>query len=57
MFTPMPIPTSAPPFGAYSRQIDDLLAEIRDRAKNNQRVLVTTLTKRMSETSPVTTPK
>jgi excinuclease ABC subunit B len=30
-------------------QIDDLLAEIRDRAKNNQRVLVTTLTKRMSE--------
>src|SRR6201994_2193109 len=30
-------------------QIDDLLAEIRDRAKKNQRVLVTTLTKRMSE--------
>jgi len=30
-------------------QIDDLLAEIRDRAANNQRVLVTTLTKRMSE--------
>jgi excinuclease ABC subunit B len=30
-------------------QIDDLLAEIRDRAQNNQRVLVTTLTKRMSE--------
>ncbi|HVG26933.1 MAG TPA: excinuclease ABC subunit UvrB [Acidobacteriaceae bacterium] len=30
-------------------QIDDLLAEIRDRASNNQRVLVTTLTKRMAE--------
>jgi excinuclease ABC subunit B len=30
-------------------QIDDLLAEIRDRATKNQRVLVTTLTKRMSE--------
>ena len=30
-------------------QIDDLLAEIRDRAKRNERVLVTTLTKRMSE--------
>jgi excinuclease ABC subunit B len=30
-------------------QIDDLLAEIRDRAKINQRVLVTTLTKRMAE--------
>ena len=30
-------------------QIDDLLAEIRDRAGRNQRVLVTTLTKRMSE--------
>jgi excinuclease ABC subunit B len=30
-------------------QIDDLLAEIRDRAQKNQRVLVTTLTKRMSE--------
>lgn len=30
-------------------QIDDLLAEIRDRAENNQRVLVTTLTKRMAE--------
>src|ERR1700755_2992787 len=30
-------------------QIDDLLAELRDRAKKNQRVLVTTLTKRMSE--------
>jgi len=29
--------------------IDDLLAEIRDRAKRNERVLVTTLTKRMSE--------
>ncbi len=30
-------------------QIDDLLAEIRDRAEKGQRVLVTTLTKRMSE--------
>src|ERR1700677_885136 len=30
-------------------QIDDLLAEIRDRAKRSERVLVTTLTKRMSE--------
>jgi excinuclease ABC subunit B len=30
-------------------QIDDLLAEIRTRAALNQRVLVTTLTKRMSE--------
>ena len=30
-------------------QIDDLLAEIRDRAAQNQRVLVTTLTKRMAE--------
>ena len=30
-------------------QIDDLLAEIRDRAAINQRVLVTTLTKRMAE--------
>jgi excinuclease ABC subunit B len=30
-------------------QIDDLLGEIRDRAAANERVLVTTLTKRMSE--------
>ncbi len=30
-------------------QIDDLLAEIRERVRLNQRVLVTTLTKRMSE--------
>jgi excinuclease ABC subunit B len=30
-------------------QIDDLLAEIRDRVTKNQRILVTTLTKRMSE--------
>ena len=30
-------------------QIDDLLSEIRDRSKKNQRVLVTTLTKRMAE--------
>jgi excinuclease ABC subunit B len=30
-------------------QVDDLLGEIRERAAANQRVLVTTLTKRMSE--------
>ncbi len=30
-------------------QIDDLLHEIRERAKKNERVLVTTLTKRMAE--------
>ncbi|WP_313900660.1 excinuclease ABC subunit UvrB [Edaphobacter flagellatus] len=30
-------------------QIDDLLAEIRERSAKNQRVLVTTLTKRMAE--------
>jgi len=30
-------------------QIDDLLGEIRDRARRNERVLVTTLTKRMAE--------
>ena len=30
-------------------QVDDLLAEIRIRAERNERVLVTTLTKRMSE--------
>ena len=30
-------------------QIDDLLAEIRERAEKNERVLVTTLTKRMAE--------
>ncbi len=30
-------------------QIDDLLGEIRDRAAKNERVLVTTLTKKMSE--------
>jgi excinuclease ABC subunit B len=30
-------------------QIDDLIAEIRDRTANHQRVLVTTLTKRMAE--------
>ncbi len=32
-----------------SGQIDDLLAEIRERVKKSQRVLVTTLTKRMAE--------
>ncbi|HXJ95687.1 MAG TPA: excinuclease ABC subunit UvrB [Terriglobia bacterium] len=30
-------------------QVDDLLAEIRERATRNERVLVTTLTKRMAE--------
>jgi len=30
-------------------QIDDLMEEVRKRAKNDQRVLVTTLTKRMAE--------
>ena len=30
-------------------QVDDLLAEIRNRAERNERVLVTTLTKRMAE--------
>ena len=30
-------------------QVDDLLAEIRDRAGRSERVLVTTLTKRMAE--------
>lgn len=30
-------------------QVDDLLAEIREREKRNERVLVTTLTKKMSE--------
>jgi excinuclease ABC subunit B len=30
-------------------QVDDLLAEIREREKRNERVLVTTLTKRMAE--------
>ena len=30
-------------------QVDDLLEEIRDRASKQQRVLVTTLTKRMAE--------
>jgi excinuclease ABC subunit B len=32
-----------------SGQVDDLLGEIRDRAKKNERVLCTTLTKRMAE--------
>jgi excinuclease ABC subunit B len=32
-----------------SGQVDDLLAEIRDRASKNERVLCTTLTKRMAE--------
>jgi excinuclease ABC subunit B len=32
-----------------SGQVDDLLGEIRDRCKKNERVLVTTLTKRMAE--------
>jgi excinuclease ABC subunit B len=32
-----------------SSQVDDLLGEVRERAKVNERVLVTTLTKRMAE--------
>ena len=32
-----------------STQVDDLLSKIRDRVKRSQRVLVTTLTKRMAE--------
>jgi excinuclease ABC subunit B len=32
-----------------STQVDDLLSEIRDKAKKSERVLVTTLTKRMAE--------
>src|SRR5580704_10910309 len=32
-----------------SGQVDDLLGQIKDRVKKNERVLVTTLTKRMSE--------
>lgn len=32
-----------------AHQVDDLLAEIRERVAKNQRVLVTTLTKRMAE--------
>ncbi len=32
-----------------AKQVDDLLAEVRDRAAKDQRVLVTTLTKRMAE--------
>src|SRR5687767_14566597 len=32
-----------------STQVDDLLSEIRDKTKKNERVLVTTLTKRMAE--------
>ena len=32
-----------------STQVDDLMSEIHDRVKKNERVLVTTLTKRMSE--------
>ncbi|HDK35720.1 MAG TPA: excinuclease ABC subunit UvrB [Bacteroidetes bacterium] len=32
-----------------AHQIDDLIAEIRDRTSRNERVLVTTLTKRMAE--------
>jgi excinuclease ABC subunit B len=34
---------------AVSGQVDDLLGEIKDRVKKNERVLVTTLTKRMAE--------
>jgi len=38
-------------------QIDDLLAEIRDRAKRNERVLVTTSPSAWPRTSPATTPR
>ncbi len=38
-------------------QIDDLLAEIRDRAARGERVLVTTLTKRMAEDLAGYTPR
>ena len=38
-------------------QVDDLLEEIRMRAERNERVLVTTLTKRMSEDLPNISPK
>jgi excinuclease ABC subunit B len=34
---------------AIKNQIDDLIAEIRDRSQKRERVLVTTLTKRMAE--------
>ncbi len=46
-------PTGLPDPGIEIRpvetQVDDLLSEIRKREKKNQRVLVTTLTKRMAE--------
>jgi len=32
-----------------TNQIDDLIKEIKERAKNNERTLITTITKRMSE--------
>src|SRR5690606_17828031 len=32
-----------------STQVDDLMSEVTDRVKKNERVLVTTLTKRMAE--------
>ena len=35
---------------AADGQVDDLLSEVRDRVMKNERVLVTTLTKKMSET-------
>ncbi len=38
-------------------QVDDLLEEIRIRAERNERVLVTTLTKRMAEDYPNISPK
>ncbi len=38
-----------PVSGAATNQVDDLLAECREAARKGQRVLVTTLTKRMSE--------
>ncbi len=56
--TPMPIEQIIRPTGLLDpkivvrpseHQIDDLIAEIRDRTTKSERVLVTTLTKRMAE--------
>jgi excinuclease ABC subunit B len=37
------------PTGLIDHQVDDVLQEIHDRVKKNERVLITTLTKRMAE--------
>ncbi len=34
---------------SVKHQVDDLLKEIRERVKKNERVLITTLTKRSAE--------